>query len=539
MRRLAERLKRPSDRAVLLALAAMTLLALVLALWATRAIDPLRGDSAEYLYFDQSRSVGYPAFLELVRLLTGHVALAVPIQLIALAGSLLLLGWRFHGYSLRPWVSLAFQTILLAQAGMWFASAFLMTEALSTALIALWCAHLLRAMTAPSSRGTALLVALSALATMVRPSFVTLFVGTVLFIAATRPKREWPRTLVMAAAGLLLAWAATPVAQWIVHGSARTTSPLARGVLQHTLYCDPHSVPRDADSRFVEQEAVGVRRYIESAPPGVREQLRRAYSTPLRFGLIIPVLGRRHHLDERSQVDPYLSRIARERVQANPSCYAVSVAAEYLRMAVFDTDPTAEDGRVARVFIQRHPPLELAQYPVLAGDERLDRRAAAEVRDRPSGLNPVRQRLDIVADIPFLALLPIRLLFGTAALVGILALLALPVRPRLAPGLRQIVPATAAMGIVFHGTLAITAIVEIGFFRYLVPLWPLVCTLIGVAAMRFANQFFTPPLPFHGTTRSGGAGTCKHWRGWSGSKDEAGERRRASSSASARFAVER
>ena len=49
MLRLANRLKRPSDRAVLLALAAMTLLALALALWATRSIDPLRGDSAEYL----------------------------------------------------------------------------------------------------------------------------------------------------------------------------------------------------------------------------------------------------------------------------------------------------------------------------------------------------------------------------------------------------------------------------------------------------------------------------------------------------------
>ncbi|HKC02380.1 MAG TPA: hypothetical protein VKC17_03655 [Sphingomicrobium sp.] len=39
------------------------------------------------------------------------------------------------------------------------------------------------------------------------------------------------------------------------------------------------------------------------------------------------------------------------------------------------------------------------------------------------------------------------------------------------------------MGIAFHGTLAITAIVEIGFFRYLVPVWPIVCTVLAVAVV--------------------------------------------------------
>jgi hypothetical protein len=73
--------------------------------------------------------------------------------------------------------------------------------------------------------------------------------------------------------------------------------------------------------------------------------------------------------------------------------------------------------------------------------------------------------------------------FGGAALVGLVSLLALPFRKRLAPRFRQIIPATAAMGIAFHGTLAITAIVEIGFFRYLVPVWPTVCTVLAVAVV--------------------------------------------------------
>jgi hypothetical protein len=39
------------------------------------------------------------------------------------------------------------------------------------------------------------------------------------------------------------------------------------------------------------------------------------------------------------------------------------------------------------------------------------------------------------------------------------------------------------MGIAFHGTVAITAIVELGLSRYVAPLWPLVCSIIATAAL--------------------------------------------------------
>lgn len=460
---------------------------LVGALWATHSTNPLRGDSAEYLYFDRSRSVGYPAFLELVRISTGHVAYAVQIQMVLLAASLLFLSLIFYQFVGRSGWSLTFQAALLLQAGMWFVSAFLMTEALSTALIASWCAQLVRMLKAASLRGSTFLVALSALATMVRPSLVALFFGSVLFMITALPRRELVRALALAGLGLAAAWAATPFAQYLIHGSADTTSPFARGVLQHTLYCDPASPPREPDSLFVEGEAAPVRHYIESAPSDIREQLRRSYSTPLRFGSIIPMLGQRHHLQLRSELDPYLSRIAGERVRANPSCYASSVGNEYLRMAVFATDPTAEEGRRANAFMANHPPPEVPQYPVLPGDERLATRAASEVGNQVSGLNPVRQRLQVVAQVPFLALLPLRLLFGGAAIIGLCSLIALPFRHRLAPQVRSMTSATAALAAAFHGVLAITAIVEIGFFRYLIPLWPVVCTLLGVAMVSLSN----------------------------------------------------
>jgi hypothetical protein len=479
----ANPLQRLTPRQLFIILATVTFASAVAVLWLTRSVDPLRGDSAEYLYFDPSRTVGYPAFLALFRSVTGHVALAVPAQILLLAGSLLLLGWEFHRLVRRPGYTIAFQLLLLANAGMWFTSAFLMTEALSTALVALWCARLLRMFRTPGASGYGLLVAISCIATMVRPSLIALFFGTGLFVLLFQPVRSRARAVAMCAAGLAAAWAATPMTQLLVHGSLHTTSPFARGVLQHTLYCQPESAPRGADPSFVENNAAPVRRYIEAAPAGMQEQFRREYSTPLRFGLIIPVLGRRHHVATRSEVDPYLSPIARERVLANPGCYATSVANEYLRMAAFDTDPTVEDARQINTFISNHPPALVPQSPVLPGDDRLARRAGAEVGDAPSGLNPPRQTLHVVAGIPMLALLPLRLLHAAAALVGLITLLWLPFSRRLGREARNSLAAAGAMGISLHGILAITAVVEIGFYRYLVPCWPLVCTLPVLAAV--------------------------------------------------------
>ena len=484
--------RRLSDHQVFLAMTVMTAIALAIALFASRTINPLRGDSAEYLYFDPSRTVGYPAFLWAVRALTGEVKFAVSIQLVLLAASLLQLGWSFHKFVLRPAASLAFYALLVAQAGMWFLSDFLMTEALATALVALWCAELLRASQTPSSRKVVWLVALSAIATMVRAPLVTLFLGTALFYIAILAGKELRRALILTGAGLAIAWAATPAAQFLVHGSPRTTSPVARGVLQHTLYCSVPSVPGDPDSRLVEAEAAPVRRYIDAAPAATREQFRRAYSTPLRFGHIIPLLGRRHHFDRRSDVDSDLTRIAAERVEANPLCYGGSVVNEYLRLATFTTDPTSEDAVAINRFMQRHPPVGVAQYPVLPGDELMARRAARDVQEPPSGLNPERFHIEVVGNVPLVALLPIRLLCAAASVLGLLFLACVPIRRRLPASAQQLIPPAAAMGLAFHGALIITAIVEIGFYRYLVPFWPVICalTVLGICSLAGMRRRF-------------------------------------------------
>ena len=476
------------NRRTLLGMAMMTAIALAAALWATRAINPIRGDTYEYLFFDPSRTVGYPAFLWTIQSITGHVSLAVQAQMVLLAGSLLFLGWSFHSFVRRPAFSYAFQAILVGQVAIWKASAYLMTEAVSTALVAIWCAQLLRLIRHFSLRGAALLVLFSGLATIVRPSLIALFLGAALFLAVVRPARERGRLLLLVGAGAILAWSATPLAQLLVHGSAATTSPLARGVLQHTLYCDQPIVARDPDSAFVEQYSAKVRSYIDTAPTDVQEQLRRAYSTPLRFGLIIPVLGRRHNLERRSQVDPYLSPIAYDRVEANPLCYASSVAGAYYRMATFDTNRTKQDERRIHQFTTIHPPVEVPQYPVLPTDDRLARQTAAAVHDQVSGLNPERMHFDFDGKVSDLTVLPVRLFYGATAIIGLLALVWVAIGRQARPKHRRPIAGAAALGLSFHATLAITAIVELGLSRYVIPLWPMVCTTMAIAALGLVER---------------------------------------------------
>ena len=475
------------DRNVFRIMAVLALLASIAAIALTARVNSLRGDSAEYLYFDPSRTVGYPLFLSVVRLMTGKVALAVPIQILILGASLLFLAWSFYRLVRRPYASFAFLAFLLLQAGMWFACAFLMTEALSTALVACWCGQLLRIIKAPQLRGSVILVAVSLAAAMVRPSLIALFFGSLLVILLGLEKRARISAFLFAILGFLCASAATPLAQLVVHGSGKTTSPFARGVLQHSLYCASSNPNGGSDYDFVEQSAAPVRRYIDAAPSSMHEQFRRAYSTPLRFGLIIPVLGRRHGILVRSGVDPYLAPIAIARIEDDPHCYVRSVVNEYLRLAAFDTDPTSEDAAQINNYMQSHPPPKLAQYPVLPGDRQMALMAAAEVNARPSGLNSPVLNIKVVGDVPLVALIPMRFIYAFASLSGLFWIVALTLRSRLSASHRQLLPATMALGIAFHGALMITAIVEIGFYRYLMPLWPMVCTLVFLTVLSAAK----------------------------------------------------
>ena len=478
---------RAEQRNMLLVLGAITVAGLAAAWWNSWGSYPLRSDSPSYLYWDPSRSAGYPAFLSLVRLLTGHVGLAVPVQMALLAGSLLALGWSFYRFSQRPFLAVLFQILLLASPEMWKISALIMTEALATACVALWCAQLLRALKAPSPGGAWVLIAIAAVGTIVRPPLAALFVATAVFALATQAGTGRGRTLAPIVAGFLVAWMATPAAMYLIHGSAVTTSPFARGILQHSLFCEPGAASRDPDAQLVEQSAAPVRRYIASAPAELAPVLRRIYSGELRYGLIIPALGRRHHLPTEWQTDAVIARVASERVRQNPLCYAASVIAADVRMATHGTAGSPGGAMRLRQFLAQHPPIPVQSVPMLPDDRRDSLRAATEFPGPPPFPVPPANPFQLSDKSPLLAIVAARALFGGAAILGLLALVAVLIRPLMVRKSWRTIAAAAAAGAAFHGILGITAIVELGLTRYLVPVWPIVGTLAGLGSVLLLN----------------------------------------------------
>lgn len=461
-------------------------IALAAALWLTRGANPLNLDTPSYLYFSPSRTIGYPAFLWLVKALAGHAAAAVPVQMALLAASLFLLGRSFHDLIGRRKLSLIFQLILVCSPSLWKSSAELMTEALATACVALWCAQLLQQLKQGSSAGQLRLALISAAGTLVRPSLLVLFAGSAvaaLLITGTRQRRRGLLSLIPISVATLTL---TPVSLLFINGSAATTSPLARGVLQHTLFCSGASVSGDADAALVEQDSLATRRYIAAAPEDIRIGLEHLYSAPLRFELIIPSVGRLHGFSAGWQTDPILHRVAQQRIKANPMCYARDVLTAYWQLVTQDSLHVGAPGHHVDDFLASHPPVSIATQPMLPLDQQALDRAAADLQ-----VSAPVQRTAIgrfaAKSSPALLLLG-RLLYGSTAAIGIasIAILALKRRPWALS--QQRVIALAALGISLHTLFAGTAIVELGLIRYTLPAWPLVCTILAIASVALQDR---------------------------------------------------
>jgi hypothetical protein len=346
--------------------------------------------------------------------------------------------------------------------------------------VAIWCAQLLRMIRTPSLLGIGLLVAISFLGTIVRPPLEALFVATAVFALAAGPKIKRGRALAMIGAGMIAASVATPAALYLIDGTNTTSSPFARGVLQHTLFCSPGRTNPDPDASFVEQNAGPVRRYVATAPPDIVPVLKRIYSGQLRFGLIIPALGERHNQQTEWQTDPIIARVAAERVEANPLCYAQSVIAADYRMATYGTSVLPGAAARIRDFIVTHPPARVLTAPLLPDDRRQSLKAAKEFGEPPPFPVPPARPFQLADKSPLILVAAARLLYAGTALVGLLSLLALMVRARIAPELRNTIAGAGAAGAAFHGMIAITAVVELGLTRYTVPVWPIACVLLGI-----------------------------------------------------------
>lgn len=464
-------------------LGAICTIALIASLYFTRAIDPLNSDTPSYLYFDPSRTIGYPAFLWIMKVLTGSARSAVEAQMALLAGSLFLLGWSFQKL-VRNWkLTLLFQILLVASPELWHSSADLMTEGLATACVALWCAQLLRLVRSASLAGLLVLALIAAAATLVRPSLVTLFAGSLAAALLLKVGRErWFALLVLIPIAVA-AWFATPVASLLIRGSAVTTSPFARGVLQHTLFCDQPTAPRDPDSAFVEAQSKLVRHYVNAAPGDVRTGLEHVYSAEMRFRSIIPAIGRAHHLTAAWQTDRVIGRIARQRVEANPICYASDVLESYLGLLTQGSAHSKAVARRVNAYIAANPPPWISPQPLLLEDARALSRTAAELEVAPP---PAAGPPHISSTASPALLIVGRILYGCASAIGLISLVALIAWRRMSSNAQRLAACLAALGAALHAMFAGTAIVELALIRYTVPAWPIICAILALAFTRLA-----------------------------------------------------
>jgi hypothetical protein len=194
-----------------------------------------------------------------------------------------------------------------------------------------------------------------------------------------------------------------------------------------------------------------------------------------------------HNFEAGWQTDPIVSRVARERVGANPLCYARSVLRNYWDLATQASPHVGAEGTRVDRFLAANPAIPIASVPLLPSDARALERAAAELHVAPPLAHVTIGRFGTNGS-PLLLLLG-RVLYGATAFIGLACLAALIRRWRTGLSDRNGI-ALAAMGLVFHALFLGTAIVELSLIRYTVPAWPIVCTALAVAfaALRLRDQ---------------------------------------------------
>jgi hypothetical protein len=140
----------------------------------TNTSSPYDNDTPSYMYFDRTRVIGYPLFLNAVRLISGSYLMVLPVQLAVLCTSIAFLAisfWRCTG----SWrLSLVLELAILMNFGVMRLADKVMSEALSEACIVVFTALVLREVFAPTRLTAVCLVAAAAVAVMVRPVNIAL-----------------------------------------------------------------------------------------------------------------------------------------------------------------------------------------------------------------------------------------------------------------------------------------------------------------------------------------------------------------------------
>jgi hypothetical protein len=434
----------------------------------------LTGDAASYLYFDPVRPIGYPAFLALVRMLTGGLRWLAAIQLAAALAGILALALALRRFVGSAWAGGAALVLSAGNVAAISLAYGVMSDSLSLALLCLFAAAVLAFLQQESTALSLTKSLISAAAVAVRPVNIVLFPADLFVILAGRGGMRRKVLLSLAAAALFGAGIAiSPLYQKLAHGAAAAGSPLARGLFQKAIFIEP---PSEQPYRAcIGDEAFAAvkqgRDYVLRAPEATRRQLELKMSDHLRFDYVIPLLARQQGAASQAEVDPRLMCYALQALRDRPAQMIGGFWTEFWALAT--NKPFLDQSGLAalQAYVAANPAPMQALQPLPPADAANFARAEAEFGQPPRAkamgaedLLPRQVRSAVVAA-------PLRL-FGALALAAPFIAAALLLR---APNerIRLWLLAIVALGFAATAGKALSAISEFAIGRYAAVFWPL------------------------------------------------------------------
>jgi len=451
-------------------------------------------DSPTYLYFAAERPVGYPLFLAFIHLVFKNYAAAVPIQLALLCSSCGFLAWAFYIYTGKLSRGLVLEALLFLNPGLFLLTGQIMTESLSATCIAFFVAALLLTAVRPRARTLCTLIAIACIAITLRPINLVLVAAAFMSIVIYGKDKRAPRTefICLLLAGLFAAQELSPFTHWLRNEPHTTASPLARGLLQKTLF---RQWPQNAEANVCEgaliaKDTKAADDYLAQTPSDIRPYLLVAFSSYLRFNVLIPQLVIKYKFKSFSDPDKILMCYALARIKSDPLYFINGAAEQFWYLLTYSTFVSSYMHDRIETYIENHP----ISLPPPEAREDIEYGLRAQTIEEMQ-LNPLvfgDPKIDLKAPIARSQLLAdgIRLFQMTAALLMLVGIVVLP-WVKLKKEVRNPWPILGIMGIAFFGELLVTAIVEFAFPRYVYPLWPLVCTAF-VLALSYALDYMNP-----------------------------------------------
>jgi hypothetical protein len=457
--------------------------------------DPLvTNDSPGYMYFGEDRTVGYPLFLAFIKMMFGNFEPVRLVQLGILCTSLMLLTWSFWITIGAFWAALLFEILLFGNPGLPLLANQIMADCMTAACISLFTALILLMRKASHSWVIWSLAIVTAFAILIRPVTIALFpasLAAILLFGHQIRIPRWVQALIVTVV-VTGGYEATPAVHWLREEPIVASNPLARGLLQKTLFRQwPESTETNAcDGALIAKDTAEVNEYLTHVPDIIRPHLMRSYSGYLRFMVIMPELAISHNATRMSGIDPILMCYDMARIKSDPLYFVKDAVRQFGDLLTYSTFISVQTQDEIDQYLAKHPPVIPAAVPRHDVDYQLRARAIEELRLDPGTFT----HSDLHMRAPHAR--PILLMLGLSAFqiagaitmaLGLCALLSGAVTRRSHEALR-IWFVIGTLGIAFYGMMVLTAIVEIALPRYVFPLWPLFCASVMLAFMSLMSH---------------------------------------------------